>query len=554
MSDERLRLQVQLESILAAPQGNFNWLVNHTSLRGFADIRVGDYWSGSRQLVNQPRVPSEFTLDGFYFVENILDELTLASSDSLASRNFRVNFMAQYRREYLEAWVVFANQFDHGRNKLRGRREWQKAVKSLARPNNPYFSVMRRIEREIAPVFAEGVFTARGHFEYFAEVQEFVGDEYGLNDSRAKKNAIKAVPGVLGKVGKLVTKGTKKGLKAKKRLSGKSEEQQNKELENAARAFDDYKYALRNLAINIDSKKLSYNEISHKFENPYNLASGDGAGSAAWASITELQRVLGKPRESNRLFWDLYTGPVRLAYQYMQEEAACYLQSEWEDQVLAASEGVSKAKLGEVLIGENGVIWSYVGGQAAPFLSKKRNKGFIPKVSRSTSMNWEPEFIEHVNNADSGREIVGGDFTVSISALRTGTNQSAQILPYATFFDLHCAEVVQTLANYNYSTSREFEWALSSCGDVTLRIDVGEYNLRKQYTGPKGFPKFLADFRDGHRVFTVAEFPEFESQLRNERVTAIDVNYDIRGQRPVKKFLQSVPLNPPFNVISCWGN
>jgi type VI secretion system protein ImpL len=148
---------------------------------------------------------------------------------------------------------------------------------------------------------------------------------------------------------------------------------------------------------------------------------------------------------------------------------------------------------------------------------------------------------------------VGGEFTVNISALPTGINQSAQISPYATFIDLHCADGVQSLANYNFTTSKEFKWKLSNCGDVTLRIDVGEYSLRKQYTGQKGFSKFLADFRDGRRIFTVKEFPEFETQLQNERVQAIDVTYEISGDRDnVIKMLQAVPLDPPREAIACW--
>ena len=417
---------------------------------------------------------------------------------------------------------------------------------------------MRRIEQEIEPVFAEGLFKSRDQIEFFAEVQENSGDEAPVADNKkAKKAATKAalkVIGKLGGVGKLVAGGAKKGLKAKKKLGGKSDEQLDKELEDATVAYKAYKEALKNLAFNGDAVNLSYNEIAHSYNNPNDLSSGDGAGSSAWKSIIDLQRVVGKPRESTRLFWDLYTGPVRLAYQYMQEEAACYLQTEWEDKVLAEVEGVTIEKLGQTLIGEGGLIWNYTDNQAGPFLRKKNQKGYIPRVNNKNSMAWQPEFIGFVNDADSGRQIVGGEFVVNIGALPTGINQSAKISPYATYIDLHCADGIQTLANYNYSASNEFNWSLSTCGDVTLRIEVGEYSLRKQYLGQKGFPKFLADFRDGRRIFTIDEFPEFTSALRNEKVQALDVNYEIRGQAPVIKMLQSVPLDPPREAIACWVN
>jgi|TARA_B110000114_G_C14968778_1_gene347509 type VI secretion system protein ImpL len=238
----------------------------------------------------------------------------------------------------------------------------------------------------------------------------------------------------------------------------------------------------------------------------------------------------------------------------MREEAACYLQTNWEDKVLAELDGVSAEKMGETLIGETGILWSYVENDAAPFLKKKLKKGYIPNRVKDNSMEWNQDFMQFVNDADSGRQIVSGEFNVNISALPTGINRSALISPYATFIDLHCAAGVQTLSNYNYSASNDFKWSLKTCGDTTLRIEVGQYSLRKQYTGQKGFSKFLLDFQDGRRVFTIAEFPEFANQLKDKKVQAIDVNYQIKGQAPVIQMLKSVPLNPPAQALACWVN
>jgi len=169
-------------------------------------------------------------------------------------------------------------------------------------------------------------------------------------------------------------------------------------------------------------------------------------------------------------------------------------------------------------------------------------------------MPWDSDFMRFVNNADEGRIIVGNEFTVRISALPTGINQSATISPYATYLDLHCADGIQTLANYNYTASNDFVWSLSKCGNTSLRIEVGEYSLQKDYKGRKGFAKFLADFRDGRRVFSADEFPEHASKLRNASVTTIDVQYKITGQGPVIQMLKSVPLAPPKQAIACWSN
>lgn len=557
LSEERQRLQSELEGVISASRGDFEWIIAYTELQRFPNVKVSDFWTGSRQLVDEPMVSSAYTVEGLEFIENFLDELTLAGTDSASLSSVKTNFMVFYQRQYLKEWIAFASEFDYGKNKLRGRKEWLTAMESMITPNNPYFAVMRKIEREIEPVFSDGLFKVRSEIEYFAEIQDHSGDASGVDNSKAKKKATKAalkVIGKLGVVGKLVAGGAKKGLKAKKKMGGKDQETLDKEIELAAKAYQDYKTALKDLAFNSDSVKLSYVEVAFSFANPNDISSGDGAGSKAWGAITNLQRVMGKQRESTRIFWDLYSGPIRLAYQFMREEAACYLQTNWEDNVLAELDGVSAEKVGQTLIGESGILWAYVESEAAPFLKKKRSKGYVPNQVKDNSMEWEQSFMQFVNDADSGRQIVTGEFNVNISALPTGINRSALISPYATFIDLHCAAGVQTLSNYNYSASNEFKWSLKTCGDTTLRIEVGQYSLIKQYTGQKGFSKFLLDFKDGRRVFTIAEFPEFTSQLRDKKVQAIDVNYQIKGQAPVIQMLKSVPLNPPSKALACWVN
>jgi len=557
LSEERNRLQSELEGVISASRGDFEWLITYASLQGFPDVKVSDYWNGSRILVDQPTVSSAYTLEGLEFIEAFLDELTLAGTDSASLGSVKSNFMIFYQRKYLKEWVAFASEFDYGKNKLRGRKEWLTAMESMVTPSNPYFAVMRKIEREIEPVFSDGLFKVRSELEYFADIQGHTGDASGADNSKAKKKATKAalkVIGKLGGIGKLVAKGAKKGLKAKKKMGGKDQETLDKEIELAATAYNEYKEALKNLAFNSDSVKLSYDEVTYSFANPNEISAGDGAGSKAWGAVTNLQRVMGKERDSTRLFWNLYSGPIRLAYQFMREEAACYLQTNWEDKVLAELDGVSAEKMGETLIGETGILWSYVENDAAPFLKKKLKKGYIPNRVKDNSMEWNQDFMQFVNDADSGRQIVSGEFNVNISALPTGINRSALISPYATFIDLHCAAGVQTLSNYNYSASNDFKWSLKTCGDTTLRIEVGQYSLRKQYTGQKGFSKFLLDFQDGRRVFTIAEFPEFANQLKDKKVQAIDVNYQIKGQAPVIQMLKSVPLNPPAQALACWVN
>lgn len=563
LSEEQNSLQALLSKTVASSHGSYDWLIEWVNIQGFAEVKLDNFWGGSRVLINQPVIEAAYTLEGRNFLNLFLDELTLSSEGSVQLSAFKSEFMQFYNRKYLKTWQEFTEKFDIGKNKLRGRKEWLDALETMTGRDNPYFAYMRRVTSELEPVYAEGFFQARDKIDYFAEIQEFSGDEAaGGMDAKSKRKAAKMafkLIGKLGAVGKAVSKTGKGALKTEKKASkikgkGGKEIDLDDVLEQASKSYNEYKLALQDIAFNADSSKLSYNATANAFANPDSIASGDDAGAKAWASIIKLQRTIGKPRESNRLFWDLYTGPVRLAYDYMRQEAACHLQTNWEDKVLAGIVGVNQEKLGTTLIGEGGLVWNYVDKDASPFLTKKFKKGYLSNIVESNALPWESDFIRFINNADDGRNIVAGEFTVKISALPTGINQSATISPYATYIDLHCADNVQTLANYNYSASNDFIWSLEKCGDATLRIEVGEYSLRKTYSGKKGFALFLADFRDGRRIFSPNDFPEQASQLTNAAVKAIDVNYKITGQRPVIQMLTAVPLSPPKQVMTCWSN
>jgi len=564
LTEERNALQALLVKTVASSHGSYDWLIEWTNIQGFPVVKLSDFWGGSRILTNQPTIEAAYTLEGRDFLNQFLDELEISSEGSVELSAVKSEFMLFYDRKYLKTWHEFTEKFDIGKNKLRGRKEWLDALETMTGRDNPYFSYMRRVSRELEPVFAQGLFQARDNIDYFAEIQDFSGDDSGAGGRNAKtdkvlaKLALKTI-GKFGAAGKAVAKAGKSSMKTKKKLDkakgkGGQEVDLDEALKQASTSYKEYKLALQDIAFNADSAKLSYNATVNAFANPDSVASGDDAGAKAWAAIIKLQRTIGKPRESNRLFWDLYTGPARLAYDYMRQEAACHLQTNWEDKVLAGIVGVNEDKLGLTLIGEGGLVWNYIEKDASPFLTKKYRKGYLSNIVESNSLPWETDFITFINNADDGKGIVAGEFTVKISALPTGVNQSATISPYATYLDLHCADDVQTLANYNYSASKDFIWSIEKCGFVTLRIEVGEYSLRKTYSGRKGFSLFLSEFRDGRHVFKPEDFPEQASQLTNSSVKAIDVNYKITGQRPVIQMLTAVPLAPPKQVMTCWAN
>ncbi len=555
--EERRFLQTALIRLIERNHGDYAWIIDWANAQGGEAVTLEAFWGGSKNVLEPPEIAPAYTLQGREFIQGFLAELSEASEGAARLDAIKSDFEKYYQRAYIKAWVEFASDFDRGKERLRDRKEWLAALEQMAGRSNPYFLLMQRMHEELAPFEAIERFPSKLLIDFFDDMQAFVSGDAGGDNKLLKKAAKQGLKAVakMGAAGKAVAGAGKAGMKTAKKakkLRGKSKEDLDNVLEQAAKALEGYKKSLAEAVFNADSLSQSHGALAALFTQPDDPGAGDGAPAAAWKAIRELQALIGKPTPSTSIFWSLYTGPIRLVYDYMEEETACYLQQSWEDSVLAELDGVDNNKIGNILIGEQGLVWQYLDNDAKPFLRKRFKKGYLPARVQGRGMAWSGEFLRFINTAAEGRFIVGNEFNVKISALPSGVNQGAKISPYASFLDLHCADGVQSLANYNYSVSHEFNWSLEKCGDVTLRVEIGQLRLVKQYRGVKGFSNFLFDFRDGRRVFVPEDFPDQTSQLRNEGVTGIDINYEISGQEPVIKMLDAVPLAPPGRVLQCW--
>lgn len=554
LMEERAKLQSALLVLLERNQGDYEWIIDWAESQGGEPVRLTDFWGGNEAFnQDEPHIPVAYTLDGREIILEFMEELRLASGDNASLVKIMSDFDEFYERKYVRSWVEFAKNFDHGTKMLSGRKEWLNAVERMSTDGNPYFSLLERMHTELEPISHDDDFLARDMVDYFSEVKSFVSSDDGSDGkSNSSKLAMKALSKA-GKVGKIAAKVGRKGLKAKKKMGGKSPEQLESMIENAAKTYEQYRSSLVAIAFNADSRPNSMATTAALFLKPDEMGAGEGSVAEAEKSVLGFQMLMGKPNAESQLFWDLYTGPIRVSREYMREETACHLQDLWEKNVLAELEGVATNKISNALIGEGGLVWGYIDNHAQAFLHKRQLRGYQTANANGMTIPWTEEFMRFANNGSVGKNLVNGEYTVRIGSLPTGVNQTAQTSPYSTILDVRCAGGVQTLANYNYNSTKEFKWSLEKCGDVSLSISIGQITLRKEYKGEKGFPEFLRAFRDGHRVFVVAnEFPEYVQQLHNVNVRAIDVNYEINGQEPLVEILNTAPLSAPAKVAACW--
>lgn len=547
LAEEKKTLQAALLYLVKHNHGDYNWIVQWANSQDFDGYRLKDFWGGSYKVVNPPTIDAAYTLEGYEFIQEFLTEFKLANSEDKQLSEIQEDFDKYYQRQYIEAWLSFAQRFDEGKLQQRDKKEWQQLLERFATADNPYFSLLDTMNEQLS-VFENANFNSKEQLEFFSEVQS-----YSVADGRKGKPNTKLLKKALGKFGK-VGKMAKKAMKAHKKATKgqKDGEQMDSALDDAVVAVDAYKQALAEIAFKSDSRTQSLSSVTDLFKVPDALESGNGSMGSAWMSIKKLQALIGKPVSTSKVFWHLFVGPMYAIYDYMENESSCEIQDRWQNDVLATLDGVSSNQIGNLVVGEGGVLWNFLDTQIEPFIEKKYKRGIVRANVEQRSIKLSEELLEVLNQAESGKFIVGSSFDVAVNALPTGANPGARIQPYATFVDLYCSDGTQTLANYNYPTQHTFKWALETCGDTTLRIEIGQLTLMKNYPGVKGFSKFLQEFQDGRHIFSSSDFPNQQAQLENSNVSFIDINFEIRGQRPVIQMLDSVPLQLPEVAAHCW--
>ncbi|MCJ8315115.1 MAG: hypothetical protein HRU38_23975, partial [Saccharospirillaceae bacterium] len=551
LQEQRRNLQGAFRLLIDRNLGDYNWIIDWANEQGHDSFELNNFWSGTVKLDNPARIEAAYTLDGKKFIDEFLNELSESDDQEMDFTDIKDDFNDFYNLKYSKEWITFAERFDEGKQQLRDKKEWIAVIGALSTKDNPYFKLIKTMNTQMAHISQTIGFDAQSHYSFFVEVNAASGL---VQEEKADNKALtKLVTKTVGKVCKACKKILKAGKKVSKATKGGKSINTDKILDASVVELEAYNAALYDTSFNAESKTQSYSTIKTLFTTPDSPQSGDNAMAAAANAVINFQKLVGKPGSVDGLFWALYKGPMGVIYDYMEEENNCYLQDQWDTEILSAIEDVDEKKLGVFLIGETGLIWDYIGGTAAPYLSKKKDKGYIPtEVSSKRQVPWDKNFIRYINEASAGRSLVGNEFKVKITTIPTGVNQSAAIAPYATFLELHCGDTQQSIANYNYTTTSEFTWSLENCGDTTLQIDIGHISLRKLYAGPTGFSQFLQEFRDGRHTFGAADFPDQESLLRKESVTAIDVKYQFQNHQSVLRVLDDVPLAPPEQVTQCW--
>lgn len=537
ISKEMSILQSWLKQLIAAKGGSLQWLTVWVDQQsGLPPVTLKEFWGGSLTANGEKSVAPAFTRKGKETLDGLIKELEAAAPDPAPVTTQKVAFAGSHRNASFEAWRIFAADFPKGAERLRGAAEWQQTATKMASEQGPYFALLNKIALELEPLVTEAPLPAwlQQVYQFQAvRAQKLVQDHATINKA---------------------AEGGKKILTSIQKNVGQEAGAQRLEAQmTTAKACQEYNSALSAISPSLASRNQVFQLTSQTFgEDP---ATGKSPLFSAAASAARLKTGISGG-VADPLFNLLLNGPLDFLWSYLRKDSATQLQALWEEQVLAATMGMTSQQAITTLLGPDGLAWKFIKGPAAPFLNRSLS-GYRAKEALGGAIPFESalfNFMEKGAKAQATVMAMGRpqNYSVGIKGLPTDTNAEAKVKPHATRLEIQCNGSSQSLVNNNYPVGKTFSWSPDACGDVLFQIEVGDLLLTRRYMGQQGFPDFLKDLHGGKRTFAAREFPGEKNALERMGVKSITVNYQFIGSGAILQQTATLSGQAPRSITRCW--
>ncbi len=557
---ETKQLQALLQHLLTMSDTNLNWLVSwiNTDSR-LPYITLKNFWSNRLNRDDITSVPPAFTVDGKNTIEHLIMDIETALIDPLIIANRKIKFSKWYQRAYIQIWHDFGTKFPKAEYYLKDKTNWQQAASLMASDKGAYLSVLTKMAQELKP------------FKGREKLPSWIGLIHDLQKIRKEAQGEKAI-----QEGSVLANVTKKGKKVigslEKKIGAKNGTTL---LENqllAGKTFLKYQKALSDITLAASSRKVSYKMAVDIFHD--DPATSESPIYLAQKALIQLRNELEIPGDDQKMFWRLIAGPLTFFRDYVCLEAACHINTLWEQEVLVEIQGIAdKTKINSLLFENNGYVQNFIKGSAAPFLSRNLEKGFFPKSSLGRMIPFKEPFLSFLTRGikltkfkpdfSMDEEIPLGlqleansifemetkpqkrpyplyepkrlkpNYKIQVAANPTSVNKGAQIRPHATRLELICKNKTTKIINLNYPIRKQFNWQPQKCNEVNLEIEIGHIILKKKYEGELSFPIFLNDFISGSHIYSAGDFPDHQKELDRRKIKFIKVNFRFEGAKPL---------------------
>ncbi|NQW85181.1 MAG: LysM peptidoglycan-binding domain-containing protein [Alcaligenaceae bacterium] len=534
----------RLSEVVFAP-GKMGWLLTWIDQQPeMVPVTLTEFWVPDSARVSGFQIRPAFTHAGHLRIESFLDELATAFDNSAQFANRRESFERWYHAERISAWHAFATKFSEGENLLVGEPTWRAAVRRANSFNSPYYTFIRRLEREFAEVAREEL---PGWLQFSRDFTSFRAD---AQKDATLVNRASTLVGVINQLG---------GRALKESVSEGSVAPTSGQMTQALGTIDSYRKFITGFdtaaAAAIEGEGSSSQMAGDLFAYGLDPSVKLSTLSSLQEAFSAFRSRSGYDSPEDAVLWPLVSGPLQLLIRYVTEQASCSIQKDWEKSVLWRLQTVVSAKeSGEQLFGSQGTVWMFAAGPAKPYLQQKSTEFQAVTASgyrsnASYKFPFSQEFIPFLNQSvglrvgqlvkdQRAENAKGKSVKLTIAAKPLGVNASAKAKPFAATLSLQCANEEIVLNNFNIQTSDTITWSPDLCGDVSLQIKIDNLLLTRRYPGVLGLARFIEEFQDGERLFTPEDFPALKEQLDGQEVTSINVRYDFVGQQALLKLAE----------------
>ena len=538
---------------------DLRWLV-YGWIPETAGVRVEDFLTAAavEKVPDGKPLPGAFTSEGRKHIQTFMSyiEKALGAGDktteasAVAGRDSAAFFQARkkafwvwYRQAFFNAWYRFLSNFPHELDAIKDETSRQRLALLMTTDQNPYFDLIDKAVEEITALDGEGDRPA------FAGLLMRIGDI--RHTARVEKQ----------KQTSLAAKVSFETTKLKETMDRRTDPRDAKKLEEnleLAHAWSDYLQALGKITVGLTSSEQGYNAYRDMFASGRKAAGPGSAGAGADAPLIGADyafrkfRTMMTGRTESAPVWDLVSGPRDFLASFAAQQASCYLQDQWRQQVLSYLEGVDPDTMAKVLFDKKeGLVWKFLETYGQPFITRNQG-GYAPRKDlRGNALPFRTDFIHFLNQGDASVLAYQPSYTVHFETLPIDVNKGAAVEPFAVTVRVNCADQKFVLENFNYPHKASFQWDPAKCGDTSLSIAFPGFDLHKHYIGRLGFAAFLKEFQDGSHTFAADEFPKFQRHLEQIGVTEITVSYKITGAEAVVRLLNEKPSRVPQTIVQC---
>jgi type VI secretion system protein ImpL len=555
VSKQRLTSWLGKVMIGRSGQYDFSWLIEWiNSTESTSKITIANFWQGSGEIASLPVIEPSFTLNGKKQIDDFLTRITQVTAHSSLMEENMKRFRVEYEERYFGAWEQFADDFPRGSEIFASIHEMRIQAAEIGTGKVPSDLFIKRMVSELKPFSGNSLIP--GWLKLAIEHEKIVAQTQEQNFLKQASGFSKAADEVTAKGKEMFD-----GLKSKKITIPDKDAIALKV--DTLKAYSEFMTSLRDMAKSTNSGPAATRLATEIFSEvaasapPSQPADQAASGSSkarqyhkTLDAFKSYEAQMHRP-EDNVIFWDIISSPMLFFVDLAAKEATCALQTQWQSQVLAETASANATTLQDLLFGAQGIVWKFVKGPAAPFITGTP-QGYQPASVMGRRIAFTPGFMDFISKGTAGRQKIQDNYAIKIKAYPVHINREAHPKPQSVVLTLSCGDASQSINNMNFPVHKTFKWSHKTCGDTTLRIKIGTLNLEKKYPGARGMISFLSDFSDGDRDFTPEDFPEQENGLKEMNVRNIRLKYNFEGHRALLELPEYAPLSAPPVITNCW--